>query len=200
MSSSPQPSKINWLVCLGDSITNDDWANLYIPKTQQFPKVTQTLIGGNCREKNLGVPGNKTSQMLTRMPDVLQNLPTVCVIYGGINDQLNSISTTTMSSNIQSMITQLQNAGCSRIVICNIHKIPGTGGGSDSGFDPYRTALQNLATSNNLPFCDFHAVNLINPTDYYTDIIHPAASGRTKLAQQLKATLDAQGWTSILKN
>jgi lysophospholipase L1-like esterase len=200
MSSSPKAPKINWLVCMGDSITNDDWANAFIPKTQQYPKVVQKMIGGNCREKNLGVPGNTTTQMLARMKDFLQTVPTVATIYGGINDQLNSISTTTMTSNIQSMIDQLKAAGCTRIIICNIHNIPGTSGGSDGNFSAYRTALQNLATTNNLPFCDFHAVTLINPTDYYTDIIHPSASGRAKLASQLKATLDAQGWTSYLQN
>lgn len=185
---------------MGDSITNDDWTNPFIQKPQQYPKLVQQMIGGNCREKNLGVPGNTTTQMLVRMPDFLRITPTVATIYGGINDQINNVTPTTMTSNIQSMINQLQAAGCTRIVICNIHTIPGTSGGSDGSFTAHRTALQDIATSNNTAFCDFHAVSLINPTDYFTDIIHPIASGRSKLANQLKATLDAQGWTSILQN
>lgn len=189
-----------WLVCLGDSITNSDWANAFLSKGQQYPKLLQQLIGGNCRERNLGVPGDKTDAMLRRMWDATLYTPTVAVIYGGINDNFQGMSTTQTQSNIQSMIDKFKSAGCSRIILCNIHTIPGTGGGSDSGLNPQRTIIQNLATSNSLPLCDLHAIGLVNPTDYYTDIIHPSASGMVKIANAVKSTIDAQGWTSILQN
>lgn len=312
MSSVPQQPKINWLTVMGDSLTNTDMV-YYIPKSQQVPGLMQKMIGGNCRARNLGVPGETTAQMLARMYDMLRYPPTVGVIYGGINDanpsnnikagnyssdptiaptlstsinasstlpvgvtyyvtytwqsgsESNSspeasillplgnqlvvnvptfpsgvtsaniyISTTSgnetkqgsTSSNtytqsvalvagtaqpkatllncILNMVNQLKNAGCTRIVICNIHTMGGTTSISttDSTYTPYRSILQSIATNNNLAFCDYHTVSLISPTDYNTsnDLLHLAPSGLQKLANQLKATLDVQGWTSILQN
>jgi lysophospholipase L1-like esterase len=312
MSSIPTVPKINWISFMGDSLTNTD-SQFYIPKSQQIPKLVQSMIGGNCRERNLGVGGQTTLQMLARMYDMLRYPPTVGVIYGGINDanpsnaiqagsytadpvlpptlsttvntgstlpvgityyvtftwvsgsESNSspeasiyvplgnqlvvtlptfpsgvtsaniyISTTSgnetkqgsTSSNtytqsvalvagvvqpkatllncVLNMVNQLKNAGCNKIVICNIHTMGGTTsiGTTDSTYTPYRNILQSIATNNNLAFCDYHAVSLISPTDYNTsnDLLHLAPSGLQKLANQLKATLDAQGWTSILQN
>lgn len=196
MSSAPQTPKINWLFCIGDSLTNTD-TTLYIPKKQQYPKVLQQLIGGNCRERNLGVPGNTTTQALARINyDILRiYTPTVATIYLGINDCLQSIATSTTQSNLQTIITDLQNAGCNKIVICNIHHAQ-----TATDYSAYRTTLQNLATSNNLPFCDFYANAGLVSADFQADNLHLQPSGLQKLANTLKATLDAQGWTTVLQN
>lgn len=297
---------------MGDSITNaDNMISLNITKNQEYPSLVRKMIGGNCRERNLGVGGVTTANMLSRMWDMLRFPPMVATIYGGINDanpanttqagnsndptvapalslsvntssaltpgvthyvtytwlrsasesnsspeasilvplgnqlvitlptfpsgvtsvniyiststgtetkQGSTVSTTytqsvalvsgtvqpkpTMQKNVLDMVNLLKNAGCNRIIICNIHTIPGTGGTSDTTYDPYRAILQSIATNNSLPFCDFHTVSLINPTDYNqsADYLHLSASGQQKLANQLKATLDAQGWTTVLQN
>lgn len=198
MSSAATP-KIHLLHCMGDSITNSD-TSLGIHKSFAYPYLVQKAIGGICRARNFGIPGNTTTQMLARFSDMIKHVPTVATIYGGINDNGNSIATATTQSNIQSMITQLQNAGCTKIILCNIHTIPGTSGTQDTVYDPYRTVIQNLATTNSLPLCDFHAVTLVNPTDYQTDIVHLTPGGLQKLADKLKATLDTKGWTSLLVN
>jgi lysophospholipase L1-like esterase len=193
MSSVPKEPKINWLSCIGDSLTNSDMS-LYIPKSQEHPKLIKQMIGGNCRERNLGVPGNTTGAALARLPDILRYVPTVATIYLGINDCLSSISTATMTANIGSIISGLQGVGCNKIILCQIH-IPLTA----TDYSAYRTALANYATANNLPFCDFSAVSLI-AADFFPDNLHLTASGQIKLANKLKSTIDAQGWTTILQN
>jgi lysophospholipase L1-like esterase len=189
-----------WLVCIGDSITNSDWANGYIPKSGQYPRLLQQMIGGNCRERNCGVAGDKTSDTLARMFDVLLYPIDVCVIYLGINDNFQAVPTGTTQTNYQSIIDKVKATGCTRIALCNIHNIPGTSGTADAPLNTQRTIIQNLATTNNLPLIDLHSINLVNPTDYFSDIIHPAPSGITKITNAVKTVLDAQGWTSFLQN
>lgn len=200
MSSTPQGKTFNtstkWLVCIGDSITNSTWANGMYPLSQQYPKVLQQQISGNCRERNHGVAGDRTTDTLARMYDVLLYPIDVAVIYLGINDSFQSVGTSTFQTQYQSIINQVKAKGCSRIVLCNIHSIPS----SNTALDAYRTVIRNLATTNNLPLCDLYSINLINPDDYYTDTLHPSVSGIVKIANAVKATLDAQGWTSFLQN
>jgi lysophospholipase L1-like esterase len=184
-----------WLSCLGDSLTLTDNYAPFVQIYNAYPYVLKGLVGGNCKERNLGIAGNNSTQALARMSDMLRITPTVAVIYIGINDNFQTISTATTQANIQSMINQLKSAGCSRIVLCNIHNIPP----SEPSMDAQRTVITNLATSNNLPLCDFKSVTLV-AGDYHTDNIHLLPSGLVKLANKLKTTLDAQGWTMVLQN
>lgn len=184
-----------WLSCLGDSLTLTDNFAPFVQIYNAYPYVLKNLIGGNCRERNLGIAGNNSTQALARMNDMLRFIPTVAVIYIGINDNFQSIATSTTQTNIQSMIDQLKSAGCTRIVLCNIHTIPP----SEPSMDTQRTVITNLATTNNLPLCDFKSVSLV-AGDYHTDNIHLLPSGLVKLANKLKSTLDAQGWTALLQN
>lgn len=198
MSSTPSAPKINWLVSMGDSLTCSD-ATLYIPKNQQYAYLVKSAIGGICRERNLGIPGNTTTQMLARINDMLTwGVPSVATIYGATNDPGSSISSATTQSNLQSMVTTLQNAGCTRIMLLNLH----TPAGTDS-YGAYRTAIQNVATATGAAFCDlFTGVTLVNPTDYYdtgSSAMHLNAGGLQKLANKIKADLDTLGWTNILK-
>jgi lysophospholipase L1-like esterase len=193
MSSVPKDPKINWLACIGDSMTNSDMS-LYIPKSQEYPRLLRNMIGGNVRERNMGVPGNTSGAALARLNDFLRYPPTVSIIFLGINDKLSSVPTANMTANINSIISGLQGVGCTKFIICNIHN---TLDGVD--YSAYRTALVNFAATNNLPLCNFSAVSFV-AGDFYPDNLHLNASGHVKMANALKATLDAQGWTDDLQN
>lgn len=184
-----------WLSCIGDSLTLTDNYAPFVQIYNAYPYVLKNLIGGNCRERNLGIAGNSSTDALNRMPDMLRIVPTVATIYLGINDNFQSISTSTTQSNIQSIIDQLKGVGCNKIILCNIHTIPPY----EPSMDTQRAIITGLATSNTLPLCDFKTVSLVSG-DYHTDNIHLLPSGLTKLANALKATLDAQGWTTSLQN
>jgi lysophospholipase L1-like esterase len=196
MSSAPKDPVITWHHFMGDSITNSD-ATLFIPKTQQYPHRLQILIGGKNRARNFGVHGNTTTQMLARFAEMTKKaVPTVATIYGGINDVGQSVPDATTQSNLNSMIDQLRTAGCTRIILCNIHTMQN--GASDTNYNAKRTVIQNVATSKGVVFCDFKTVTLI-AADYNADGLHLSETGLQKLANRLKTTLDSQGWTDILK-
>jgi len=191
----------NTLVCMGDSITN--WPQSGVFNNNTYPYMTQELVGGNCRSVNLGIAGQTTTQMLARVSEMLsQGIPGVATIFGGINDQNDAISTSTTQSNLEAMVTYLQNAGCQRIMLCNIHHVDNAlvGWDYDTGLNPYRAAILAAGIATNVPVCDFYQVSLIIPDDY--NVAHPAAhlmsSGEQKLANYLKAQLDSLGWSAVL--
>lgn len=192
-----------WLTCIGDSITNSDWSNLFIPKTYQYPKLIQQMIGGNCRELNKGVPGDRSADALARIWDITYYTPTVATIYLGINDNLQSVDQTTFQTNVQSIIDQVRATGCNKIILCNIHPIYASDGSGviNTAYATRRTTIQTLSTTNNIPLCDFNTVAMVWPTDYVTaDGIHLQKSGLQKLADKLKAKIDELGWTYDLQN
>lgn len=193
MSSVPSVPKINWLACIGDSLTNSDMS-LYLLKSQEYSRLLRNMVGGNVRERNMGVPGNTSGAALARLNDFLRYPPTVSIIYLGINDKLSSVSTGTMTANILSIIQGLQGVGCANFMICNIHN---TLDGVD--YSAYRTALVNFASTNSFPLCDLSAISLV-AGDFFPDNLHLQASGHIKMANAMKAVLDAQGWTTILQN
>lgn len=190
-----------FLTCIGDSITNSDWSNLVIPKRYQYPKLIKQIIGGNCRELNKGVPGDRSADALARIWDITYYTPTVATIYLGINDNLQNVDQPTFQTNMQTIIDKVRETGCNKIILCNIHPIYNTNGTINVAYATRRTTIQSLATSNNIPLCDFNAVNMVWSTDYVvTDGIHLQKSGLQKLADKLKTTIDEQGWLDDLQN
>lgn len=191
-SSTPKDPIVNWLNCIGDSITNTATSNNF--DIGAYPYLVKQGIGGLCKERNFGVAGNTTTQMLTRINQILTPVPTVVTIYGGINDY-GSIDDATTTNNLNAMIDAVRNAGCNRIILCNIHPIVST---ADSNYDAKRTVIQSVATNKGVTLCDFHQVTLINPDDY-ADGLHLTLSGRQKLATKLTSTINSLGWNSVLR-
>jgi len=214
LSSNPTNKQINYLSCMGDSLT---YWNLLCFDTTAYPYIARTLIGGNCLELNFGMHGTTTAQMLAAIStnyfadpssyniplghiNFLSPIPTVAVIYGGINDcNLGTVTVDTFKSNITAMVNALETAGCSRIVLCSIHRMSTLWTTHpDSYYDTFRAAMEDIAGTLDVVFCDFHQVNLSDPTDYHIDGLHLVYSGQQKLAVKLKETLDSLGWTQIL--
>jgi lysophospholipase L1-like esterase len=192
-SSTPKDPVVKWLNCIGDSITNTSTSNNF--DMGAYPYLVKQEIGGLCKERNFGVAGNTTTQMLARINQILTPVPTVVTIYGGINDYGNGMSDATTTSNLNAMIDAVQNAGCNRIILCNIHTVTST---ADSNYNGKRSVIQNVASNRGIPICDFHQVTLINPTDY-ADGLHLTNSGVQKLASKLSDTISSLGWDSTLR-
>ena len=191
-SSAPDDPRINWLNCLGDSLTNSDYTTL-IPKDQQYPHLLQTAIDGYCRARNLGKTGDTTTQMYARLQNALYPVPTVFVIYGGINDVIQSVADATTQTNLETMIDGIVAAGCARIILCNIHTMKDA---TDSNYNAKRAVISAVAASKNVALCDLSEIEFV--TADYWDVVHFKAAGLNKIANKIKATLDTQGWTSLL--
>jgi len=86
----PPPPAPKAIVCIGDSQTFNTSLGLVLGDF--YPFQLEVLInsnGGNVISRNLGVSGNTTSQMYSRVKDMFEyEIPTIAVVYGGTNDQL----------------------------------------------------------------------------------------------------------------
>lgn len=58
---------------------------------------------------NFGVGGNNTSQILARLPDVLDKHPELVIVMAGTNDALQNIDPNVSRANLRSIETQLIN-------------------------------------------------------------------------------------------
>lgn len=212
----------NALAFMGDSITmNFVWGTMAY---QFYSAVLQSYLQGlgcNVVCRNFGVSGNTSTQMLNRFAAMYQvDIPKIAVIYGGINDPGNSISSATTTSNLQSMAQTMLNKG-SKVIICLRHynnfSVNGDTTATPSGatltlWQAEQQAYTNLigANAGNIATCDFYGYmrNLINTgavtqgdwtawnvADQNT---HLNANGEKVLADALLATIQAQGWDKLL--
>jgi lysophospholipase L1-like esterase len=211
----------NSIACMGDSITlNFIWGT---QAYQYYSAVLQDSLQGlgctvQCR--NFGVSGTTTTNMLARFGAMTQyDIPKIAVIYGGINDPGNAISSATTTSNIQSMAQNMLSKG-SKVIICGRHynnySIGGDSTSTPSGtvWQAEKQAYDNLigANAGKVAFCDFYVYmrNLINAGTvtqgdweawHVADQnVHLNANGEKTLADALLATIQTQsGWIDLLK-
>lgn len=186
---------MKWLTCMGDSMTNTE-TTLGIPERQQYPHLTAAAIGGACRARNLGVPGNTTSQMLARVEAMLDPVPTVAIIWGGINDLRQGVDDAVTRRNLEQMVDALREAGCRRVMLLSIHRMREPA--LDAQFAAKRAVIREVAADTGVAFYDLHQLPLA-PSDYHPDGLHLEPSGLARIAGAVKAELDRLTWTAALR-
>lgn len=86
----PAPDRPKAIVAIGDSHTFHTSYGMVMDDF--YPAQLAILInqkGGDVVSRNLGISGNTTSQMYSRIKDMFEyEIPTIAVVYGGTNDQL----------------------------------------------------------------------------------------------------------------
>lgn len=86
------------IICLGDSVTHG------FNTTKNYPSNLNDDLGIFTNVVDKGVNGEDTTSILNRFAtDVLEWMPTYCVIGGGINDLIAAVGEDTIKSNFQSM-------------------------------------------------------------------------------------------------
>jgi isoamyl acetate esterase len=151
------------IVLLGDSITQGG----------SSPKGYVTLIKKAMDEKhkeleieviNAGISGNKVPDLQKRLQkDVLNQRPTLVVIYIGINDvwhgernPKNGTSKEKFEAGLKDIISKINDSG-SRVVLCTPSVIGEKTGGAnnlDSKLDEYAEISRAIAKEMKLPLCD----------------------------------------------
>jgi lysophospholipase L1-like esterase len=191
MSSSPKNTTIKWVHCMGDSITKNQGSS-GIAMFDFYPSVLQSKLGKPFRARNFGNSGDTSGMMLSRF-SVMTNkyIPYIATIECGINDVLQSVSDTTFQSNLTSMITTLQNAGVTKIMLLNIHKLNDS---TDTNYNGKRSLIQNIVSTNNVAFCDLYQVSLVSGD--YIDNVHLHEGGLAKLATKIYNDMVTLGWNS----
>lgn len=185
-----------WLVCMGDSMTNTE-STLGIPEAEQYPHLTARAVGGLCRPRNLGVPGDSTGQMLARVEAMLDPVPTVALFWGGINDHRLGMTDTETRQNLTTMIDTVRRAGCTRIMLLNIHRMREAE--VDARYLSKRGVIRALARDQSLALCDLYEELHLEPADYNLDGLHLTPSGLARVAAVVAAQLERLGWGAVLR-
>lgn len=191
MSSTPT-KKRRILACMGDSLTNNQMSypsGQGILQKYQYPSLLTQMIGGNCKELNLGIAGDTTNGMLSRISNMLyMGTPTVAIVYGGANDLGTSIPT---QNNIQAMVTYLKNNGVQNILVAIMQASynevsPDT---PSNQYHSVRVAQQAAATAMNVPVVDLSQISFTYNATPTAGVLTGAASPSTDISAISSPTL-----------
>jgi uncharacterized protein (TIGR03437 family) len=194
------------IVALGDSLTSGTPVSGSLINTGigfvanlAYPSVLRNLLGATVQ--NMGVPGNSTSQMVSRFAtDAIAAHPKTVIIEGGLNDILGGISTAAVVANIASMVSAAQAAGILPIVL-TVNPWTGMNNTQNTNRDTINSALLAMAGAkcvviNQDPILSVFraggpAGNLWNLNPLYDsgDGGHLSATGYARVAEAIAATI-----------
>jgi acyl-CoA thioesterase-1 len=184
----PQPSKAAppksdrpVIVCYGDSIT----AGRGLAYGEAYPDFLQKKLdaqGYGYKVVNQGTSGAATKDALAGLPFVLRTHPAVVIVEFGGNDGLRGLPVTESRSNLDQVLTALENAHV-KILLAGITLPP------DYGRDYIRSfneMFRDLAARHHVAFVPMLYVNLVHvPGTIQDDGIHPTAKGSAIIADTL---------------
>ena len=183
------------LICLGDSLT----FGLRVPQSQTWPRLVQET---GIEVMNLGICGDTTGGMLTRLPLILRDqgkTQAAMLIMGGSNDIFYSGTDTAARSNIGAMVHQVIAAGLTPIVGIPLPIVPEDAPQdwnpvanfqeAAKTLDNYCAWLKTYCKAFGIPTVDFRA-DFLTPDnqvrrELFCDGLHPNAQGHRLMAQKL---------------
>jgi len=172
------------MVVIGDSITACCWARgATWPTTVSGDLPQITLVA------NAGVRGNKTADMLARLPLVLsEHHPDVVIILGGTNDDMHNTGRANAMANLRAMVDLVKASGAVPILMTlppNPH-----------GVTQWNADITALATDEGIPLVDIWAVLGTSGTQWLPgmtdDVLHPSTpAGQAAIVGAIKPVLNA---------
>lgn len=137
-------------------------------------------LGYDYRVVNEGISGNTTKDGVDRLPEILALHPEIVIVAFGGNDGLRGIPISDTETNLDTIISTLQNADA-KIILGGITLPPNYGQTYISKFDAlYRKASKKYGVPL-LPFMLKGAYGV--PGDIQSDGIHPTAKGNVQVAK-----------------
>jgi lysophospholipase L1-like esterase len=221
---SPAPGPRHTLAAMGDSLTHN--TTLYVRPDQFWPAVLADLLtaqGCRVRSRNFGQSGQSTAGAIARFGLMTRyDVPTLGVIWIGVNDPGNGIAGATTQANITAMAETLFEAGTAYVIIGNTQYVNWSTGGDTletpgatyATLRTYQAAAADAliaAHPGKVAFCDIytHMRNLIVDGTYAQGDAawhvadgdqHLNAAGEAIVADAMYATIAAQpGWIDALK-
>jgi lysophospholipase L1-like esterase len=163
------------ILAFGDSLTFGTGAN----ETESYPEILSRLI--QRRVINEGVPGEKTTEGLARLPVVLErHQPKLLLLCHGGNDFLQRTSEQQAIENIKNMI-QLAKERQIDVVLIGVPK-PGL-------FLSAADFYQDIAHTFNIPYEKKILSDILGDNRLKSDQIHPNSEGYRKLAEAIAQLL-----------
>lgn len=169
----PPTARGDW-VAFGDSLTHGTGTNEGGDFPNQLAKRLRVKI------RNLGVPGNTTTDGLARLDQALQLQPCVVLLCLGGNDALRGVSPETTFANLATMIDRFQQAG-SFVVLLGVRSVGLT--------DKNEKRFEQLAKSKRVLLVPNILDGILFTPSLMADQVHPNDSGHAKIAERLEATL-----------
>jgi len=130
---------------------------------------------------NLGRSGDTTAEALTRIDSVLSKNPKVVMVLLGGNDFLKRVPKHEMLSNLEKIITTIQNRGAVVILL-------GVRGGLIT--DGYESDLKSLAETTGSAYVPNVLKGLIGDPKYMDDSVHPNNAGYVIIADRIYPVLE----------
>jgi acyl-CoA thioesterase-1 len=169
------------IACYGDSIT----AGLGLPYGQAYPGFLQKKLdaqGYRYKVVNEGTSGATTKDALAGLPFLLRLHPDLVIVEFGGNDGLRGLPVEQTRSNLDQLLTALQNAHV-KIVLAGITLPPDYGPDYIRSFD---RIFRDLAARHHVALVPMLYQNLIHvPGTIQADGIHPTAKGSAIIAGTL---------------
>jgi acyl-CoA thioesterase I len=161
---------IGRIVALGDSITHG------------YPDAATGWTDG-LGLVDEGIPGERTDQMLARLPTILTTRPRLVLVMGGTNDLTQGVAQSTIIANLRA-ITDV--ARTSRVPVGLLTIAPRSDPSWVGPTDALNQQIQSLARTAGIPLIDVHSV-LAGPDGTYApglsiDGLHPSPAGYAKIA------------------
>lgn len=173
------------LVCFGDSIT----AGYGAPEGKSFPDFLQQRLdasGYNYKVVNEGTSGATTKDAVAALPEVLRLHPAIVIVEFGGNDGLRGLPLTLTRSNLNQVITALQNAHV-KVLLAGITLPPDYG---PDYIHSFQEMFRSLAAQHHVPLVPELYKNLIPvPGTIQADGIHPTPKGAEIIADTLMPVL-----------
>lgn len=174
------------LACYGDSIT----AGHGLDPTQAYPAALQRILtshGYPYRVLNQGTSGATTKDAVAGLPDLLRLHPAIVIVEFGGNDGLRGLPLDQTRSNLDQVLTTLQNAHI-KVLLAGITLPPNYGPDYIHAFDQL---FRDLAARHHTAFVPMIYKNLINvPGTIQEDGIHPTVKGSVIIADTLFPALE----------
>lgn len=192
-------------LAIGDSVT---WCNYESGATGTdlyATKIADSIRAnyGNIKHINKGLGGNDSTELLNNLYWYARMAPDLVTIAIGMNDCASqAIPVATYQSNLSAIIDKLRQKNPNVVII--LCAPSGTTSSTRTSYiADYRTAMQTVATSKNVAFCNFTATGGVtdaNAATYTTDGIHPNKTGHTMLYNLLYPVIQnaAANWLNTL--
>ena len=176
---SPRLASKAVILAFGDSLTFGTGAT----PTESYPAILERLVGR--RVVKSGVPGEVTSEGLSRLPEVLaREKPALLILCHGGNDLLRRLDRQQTANNLRAMIRLARERGVAIVIIA----VPSPG----IALSP-PTFYREIAAEMGLPVEEEALTMVLSDGSLRSDFIHPNAAGYRRLAESIAGLLKKSG-------
>ncbi len=169
------------IICFGDSIT----AGYGLPENESFPEDLNRLLAARhsgYRVLNQGVPGDTTTDALTRLPTILALHPQVVVVEFGGNDGLRGIDVARTRANLTEVVRRLLAAKI-HVLLVGITLPPNYGPDYVRSFQQVFADVARSEHVARMPMI-YDGIYTV-PGTIQADGIHPTAKGSQMIAEHM---------------